>query len=865
MVIYEPLTTMPSAPAGFTFATSGGGAVVYDVCVQFLTIGGGKIGTEYLATSIQANGLTITIPASIDKKVISINFFTSLPANAGYVWAGGAWRNSSGTFPSTAVIFPNTSYQTYPLLSVGIPPATFTGANATGGSLQSDRLYFLGLGPSFWRYVPGGEFGFVECAYKTGSNILSGVSPIQQYCSVYVSQGYSAINFTFDFCPLNPSGTLSTAPVDTDFAMSRALVYIGTTPEDLMPAGPATGYAQTWAKTSKSSSVLDGTLNVDNANDTINIVYTGGNIPVGACLKYVSNSGAVVTGLVNNAYYYVKSAVATTDTSTKVTLSFSPGGSLIAIAPVVGTFHFEWAQYSGTIKDLPNSLEIIPSCAIWSDVPAGNITQVLYPEAVSGRGIGVTLLQTITPPTTTTPITSIACAIFDTVALRRRDCPVPIYQASANLAEYQKITKTSTSNVQFKIPINDASSAKINWEFESRQYGDRLWMTNNYNEPFYCNGYVLKAGIPSDPGSSTFQRWPITKFLEFYKDRMILASDTGNTTYQTGYFYFSKYATGSGDIQDFSYIGGTTPNAFPVNSGDSSIINGLNLYSQDLTSVGAESFLIIGKQSSVFTWDGVLTSSPRQISRAAGFAGSKCFCLSRFGPVYVGQDNVYLFQTSNDVVPIGDSIKDIIKSLTPTQLKNVVAVYHNEDVKIGYATNVNIDRELWLRLRYTSGGLNKYWTGPHELKEYQGEATILNFDTQNNVRVSYLDSDIFLRDDPGSYLNDGANIQRLIKIRNLGLQQDHLLKLISRVYLATRIVQDETFDITLESQDGSDSIVVEGIHISSGNQRQMKQFIIPARFLARVLTMSIENISNADMSLYDFSILFETLRRRTLP
>lgn len=233
--------------------------------------------------------------------------------------------------------------------------------------------------------------------------------------------------------------------------------------------------------------------------------------------------------------------------------------------------------------------------------------------------------------------------------------------------------------------------------------------------------------------------------------------------------------------------------------------------------------------------------------------------------MYVGQDNVYLFQTSQDVIPIGDGIKDIIKGLNATQLRGVVAQFHDEDIKIAYSTDTNLDSELWLRFKYMPGGLNRYWTGPHELKEFQGVTNILNFDSQKNVRISFLDTDLYRRDDPGSFLDDGQNIHRTIKIRNLGLQQDHLLKLISRLYLATRIVQDETFYITLQSQDGSDSIVVSGTQVSSGNQRQLKQFLFPQRFLARVLTLSVENISNADLSVYDFSILFETIRRRTLP
>lgn len=881
VVWYTPSTSLPAAPgANFTFSTSGGGAISRDVYVEYVVAGGGKIATKYAATSIQTDGLVVGIDANVSGSayyaVQSINVYVK-DAGGAIVWSGSAWRVDN-EFPASMTVFPPGAKQTSDLLSVGIPPGSFTATPTIGGYLQSDKIYYLGLGP--WFGAKNSNVGFAECAFHTASNNL-GAGTLSatgvQVFSVYLPAGNSCANIVFDYCPLNPPDTTA-VPTDTDLQMDMAIVYAGVTPEDMMPAcvsglGTINGYSSTVPKTVKVSDAFSNTA-VTDADDTINF-NNGANtqVPVGACLKAVKTSGGGdITGVfgtpavatsINGKYFYVVSSTLDSATGNSIIkIATSPNGSVLDLATSgAANWTFTWAQYTTYFSDLPRSCDRIPSCAIW----ATNLGGKLYPEAVAGRGVGVTKLTVSDPSAATTPVSLVACGIFtslDTSFKNFRHIAYPVYQSAVDIVTYTGSSRIDTTTLrQFQIPINDVNSAPFAWDFQSRQYGNRLWCVNNYNEPFYSNGYVLKSGIPSNPGTNTFVRWPITKFIEFFKDRMILASDGANSSYAVGYFYFSSLDTGSGDIQNFSAF----PSTLPVNTADQSIINGMSIYSQDVSTVGPQTFLIIGKQESIFSWDGSVDSPANQITRATGFAGPNCYTVSRFGPVYVGRDNVYLFRSSQDVIPVGDSIKNIIQGLTATQLANVVCTYHEEDVKIGYTDSSNIDRELWLRLHYTGGGIERMWSGPHILKEYTAVSQIPNFDSQINVRVSYQDLDLYRRQDPGSFLNDGQDQQRRIKIRNLGLQQDHLLKLITRVYLALRIVQDETFDISFESQDGSQSIVAQATATSAGNVRQLMQYLVGQRFLARVLTLSIENMGHSDMSVYDLSILFETIRRRALP
>lgn len=885
-ILYVPLSTAPAAPTGYTFSTSGGASVNYDLYVEYVFQGGGRIGTAYLATPIQANGLTITLPVSIDPLVICINYWVAIDADD-FMWCGSSYREN-GSFPITSVISKPNGAGTYvsPIIVAAFPSAKATLTSGTGGSLQSNRTYYLGIGP--WASMATGYYGgvsFYSSGQVTGGNIIT-----PQIFSSYVPDGNNKIDFLFDFCPYDlPNSNAS--PISSTVAMSKAIVYMGTSPEDLMPCGSTLGNAAPFTKT-QVTATLDANANSDIVNNTLTI--TGYQVPVGALLGYFTGTGSV-TGLVSGSYYYVRSAVYSSS-GTTVTVSNTPTGApvgLTAHSAAGTTVTLRWSKVSGTILGLPKEMDLIASCG---EIATNNSVQ---PIAIAGRYAGYSNLMWsstwnktdnnavahITPATSTIHPFKIGCMTFSSKdPTVKRHCLCPTIQQSVNLTNYRWIAPDAVSTdlsdlvlSNFAIPLNrnfylstqsavnsnpaiDYSSL-ITFSYQCRQYANRLWYTNDFNEPFYTNGYVFKSGIPTDATSgNTFARWPITGLIEFFQNRMILASAASNNTYQQGYVYISSIL----DVSDFNYVG-TTPQTFPVNTSDQSLLVGLNVYSQDLSTVGADNFLVIGKQNVVFVWGGNLTTPAKQISKNAGFASPNAYALTKFGPVFVSRDNVFLFRSSQDVIPIGDPIKSIIKDLTSTQLSGVVAYYHDEDIKLGYSTDVDINAELWLRLRYNQGGIDRVWSGPHIMKPYQGVCSINQWNSELNVRVSYLDTNLYQRDDPGSYLNDTQPIDRAIKIINLGLQQDHLLKLINWVYLATRTVQDENFDLTLESQDGSQSIVVSATQTSGGNVRRILQVPIPQRFLARVFSLTVENSSTGSLSIYDSSILFDVLRRRLIP
>ena len=870
------------AATGYTFSTSGAGVTTYKVWIEHVGLGGKTSIQSYTNILIQANGLTVTLPA-LDATVRSVNVYVETPyaSPAPYFgWMGSFFRKVTGTFPTSA---------TFQMISTGYPdPSTIsspfpvgahsiTQTNTPPGNLLSDKIYYLGLSASFGMLYGDSSYVPASVAFNSGGSAASAGSVM----SFYLPSGYKTITASFYYCPYGGvEVSTSSVPDRNLFTMNRPVVLIGTTPEDLMPINSAGLDGVSRAATMTQTTVASTSVNLSGAGSNPNtfvmpkstFINASGQkeLTVGTTLTCTARTGATTAGEpVANKHYYV-SSISTSGSNYIIGLSATLGGAALTLTTITQiTLGFSTVTVS--INTLPHSLILGCSCVSFN---AGGSA---IPTAVPGRTAGAWLTyryQNLTANTTAgvSAISYLDSSMDDT---KRRDCFIQDYSPGANLGNVNAVTIDGTNhyNGYPQSFINDTD------EFQSRQYGNRLWIANGYNEPFYCNGTVLKPGIPSAAISTdTTARWPITKYIEFYKNRMCLANGSsnatgassagaintagaGNPTYQEGLVYLSD---SSGDINYFNYVAGT-PKYISVSTGDQSKIKGLNVYSQDLTSVGAETFLVIGKESTVFVWGGDLATAPKQISKATGFAGPNCYALTKFGPMFIGNDNVYLFRSSQDITPICNNFKDIIKGLTDTQLYAVSVVFHDEDLKIGYTEVSGLDRELWLRPLMVPGGMDMKWSGPHSMTSYTGQTIIPVWGTDRNYRISTSGVIISRRDDPGSFQDSGQPINRRLKIRNLGLQSDHLLKLITRLNLHLRLTADEDFTITLESEDGSISFVDTFTAQNTGNARRLRQFIMPQRWLARVVTLTIENSNNSDLSIYDLSLLFQPLRRRQLP
>lgn len=410
----------------------------------------------------------------------------------------------------------------------------------------------------------------------------------------------------------------------------------------------------------------------------------------------------------------------------------------------------------------------------------------------------------------------------------------------------------------------------------TRSFTNRLFITNSVNTPMYTNGISFKPIIrPYYADLSPGKTIPIAAFLEIVRQRLILGGGTNNANNTAAGFYYSA------EVDPFNF--GTTSTQFiSTSNGDLSDIVGFGTYSPDLASVGPSTFLVVGKKSAVGVWAGTTDVGFQLLDKVSGFAGPRSFSRTNLGSVFVGRDNIYLMQSGQQAVPFGYEFADVIRGLNEKQFFNVTCVFNENRMRIAYQsedTN-NLDREIFLELRQERGGVQKFYSGPHLLQEFSGEDSVnysgfvqdaasVPISPSSGLVLSCLGAELWVRncnygDQPADDML-ADTIARSIVINRLGLEQDHLWKVIRRIYLALKLAQDETFNFTLAFEDGSSSSFTQSKAADfDAATRQLLQTQLTGRPRGRVISLTIANVGNQPISIFDISLLFTTLKRRQL-
>jgi hypothetical protein len=147
------------------------------------------------------------------------------------------------------------------------------------------------------------------------------------------------------------------------------------------------------------------------------------------------------------------------------------------------------------------------------------------------------------------------------------------------------------------------------------------------------------------------------------------------------------------------------------------------------------------------------------------------------------------------------------------------------------------------------------------MKPYRTQSTSIIFGTDRDVRYSSLGKRVYQRDI--GKLNDGANINYSIVHNRLGFERDLFWKLITDIYVATLVQQDENITITLGFEDGT-SNYVGTLACPVANTRQLCQHLIRSRPRGRIVSLTLSGSSNEPISIFNISILFELQKRRLL-
>jgi hypothetical protein len=390
--------------------------------------------------------------------------------------------------------------------------------------------------------------------------------------------------------------------------------------------------------------------------------------------------------------------------------------------------------------------------------------------------------------------------------------------------------------------------------YTSQRFIRRLFVTNDYNVPWFTSGLTLKP-LFKLTGKLDI---PITKLISATRENLVLGGGPSNLFYTQGFIYASAA------VQPWDF-GTGAGNAIFVISNDASDFVGFGIYSENLQVSGPTAYLVIGKENSVAVWNGSI-SSPTvvQIDKAIGFASASCFVNTNFGPVFVGRDNIYMMQTANQIIPVGFDVDTLIKGMAPSQLAQVKAVWHEKTVKILYQDIDYGDSELWFELMTSNGQLRSPFSGPHKMKAALGQVVMPKFGAETQLRVSFDALNLYRRDALGTAINDGVFQPRKLVISRLGMGSDHFQKVMTKVYLALQIQADEVFTLTFDFEDGSSQSVITGTALLANGARQLRQFFMEDRIMGRIVKITIENNSIYTLSIFDVSLLFDTKRRRLL-
>ncbi len=922
---------VPVVTAG-NFVTTGGSAQTMDLYVRYVGPGGAISQVLIPAYPLETT-TTFTLPTGVDAPPdyvaeiqIYAKFETANPDNAAFCCA--IQRRSGSFVANISFISP------YPYIAVigdDAIPSTERIATAvttfkciplvtTGGTLEGGRTYYFGLAP--WVIDGTHLFGSNDVSILTDVTLYDSGSKVLAYT---LPEGYNSVKVLMS----GMSANLTSPPAVTPVAIDYFLLFMGQTPEDMQLA-ETTAVGQ--------SGVLNGRI-----NPVLRSRLTGG-----TCL---------ITGQSYNNSLNVQMHKWN---------SISGGGVDVANWESGDNLGSSETRLYGVFRN------IMMAAQEGGDLSDNQLMNQDLCQKMSTAIYGAYVIPAL-------PIVPNNCwQLLPTVP--SRSFAVPPVNTSEKSSGRIFAAFPVSPNTQFTAFYQNGDDI-----LASRNYSNRMTFTNGLNTPFYTNGYCFKPWVRKYVDSTIpAQHIPITKYVEVLNDRMIYAGGNSNFANTDGQVFYSE----SGVPYNF---GGATWNTLNANRGETSDIVGLGIYSPDLSTVGPQNHLVIGKKDSILTWTGSVDTGAQVLDRVSGFAGPRAITRTNLGTIIFGRDNIYLMQSGTQVIPFGYEVQSIVQSIPDNLLKYVNILYSEARAKIAYTTtqpavmptvgtssavatdgtgtytdgnvrsyriyavcelygvtissqtpstsaeatggtlygvavtwpvatfpagSVNqryvissspaaptnytrfvtvtgaastsfsdtgdgvwtlgqpvlgagfvpvLDRELILELRLERGGVQKFYSGPHILKEYVGQGATVSFNSELNTRVSFLGPIIYQRDIGN--LNDLANIARKIVISRLGLEADHFWKVLRSLYLAVRLrsgADNEVFTITLDQQQGSSQYTQSQSTDFSLGSNDFVQINFPTRVIGRVNQVTIDDTSANELSLVDISLLYQVLKRRQL-
>jgi hypothetical protein len=883
LCFYRPKDDLASWIPNITisnFSNSGTGVIVETYIVSYVGPGGYVYSKEVTSGANNLN-VTFTVPNDVPDWVSSIDVYAKVSTHRMAYRFLTFRRKLDGTFRASAEgsldCLRSSSFSSAPTLKT--PDRIYSEHSVLNSKKET---WYFGLAPFFIAADPSNVYG----THKPRVTLVDSNTPAEFLTADVDPENGSTIKMGF------ATQTLTVNPS----TVNRMTCFAGVTPEDLTAVGHPSNYTDV-DSTIELELVEYSITSTSAGSDLANVTQvSSGAFADGDKVLYRDNGGSI-TGLTDNTTYYIKFTSTGTAVHFYANLSDYQNDIKVNITSVTtGTpkLYLRRVSFFVDKSSLINSRNNVQMVRLTPRTTANytaydmeiNKTPSDTISAVAGRTDGVftnaAVYRDLSGTVATVYNGAALLNLSNTSSAMEMEFPYDIEETVGcwvlrslpfSLANaYQLlpgVNERSLSTTALNIIVDSTSDYDLGekgygsfWnpnktaEDEGEhlsvdQYRQRLVTANGDNQLWHTNGYVWKPIMRSDGKSKI----PQNKFVKSFSNRIISGGGIPSIQSTDNLFHFSEEET--------PYDWGTTINSFAVFSGYP--INGLGVYSQNLSDSGYRGFLVVSKKDGLWMWNGNSSEGPQQLYKSIGFAGPRAFCVTDYGPVFLSRENAFLI-SGEEIKDIGDEAKDILEGLTDEQLYRINAVYHNRILKIAYPStgtgDVNCDKELWLEFRTEQGGLQKYWSGPHDLTDLYDQASIIDFNGTRDVRVGCLSDSLHQRDSGANNL--GASIARSIVISRLGLNADHFLKVIRGIYLAVNIPGNESFTITLDAEDGSSQMVASKDALVANGARHLVQFSNPNRFLGRVNKVTITQTSSTAFSLYDISIIFSMLRRRLL-
>jgi hypothetical protein len=297
------------------------------------------------------------------------------------------------------------------------------------------------------------------------------------------------------------------------------------------------------------------------------------------------------------------------------------------------------------------------------------------------------------------------------------------------------------------------------------------------------------------PATADTTRGPIAKYISTHKDKIVL----GNVD---GYPSRIAWSGGGNNIDKFNWRYGGGYIDIDKDSGDQ--ITGL---------IEFQDAIIVFKERSVWSVtlafsDGLVVPTVKMIIRGVGCVSSRTikhvendvFFLSRRGVFTLGNEANYIANVlrTNE---ISSRIRPLFETLTPAQLKESCAIYHNSKYRLSYPTassSKNTKEVIYDRERLAWMGPNTYPAVPAVYEVYydtDNKEVLVWGDTDDNF-VTYMDN--------GLSNDKGVKIQTTLLTKKTSFKNPFRFKKVKELYTNWRNVFGSPFvNILLETRTGA--------------------------------------------------------------